>query len=239
MEKTKLNRFVQKYNLNGHAEQVKWTFKDNQLITDFVTEDKSLKGIIVMKNMQFDDMDIGVYDTAQLQRLLGVLEEDINVDINKIGDKAVALNIKNDTISVDFNLSDLSIIPSPQQLKNIPNFTTQIKIDNRFIETFIKGKMALPDSQTFSLISKRDVPMVIIGYAATNTNRVNIPVETTTNGLIDNISFNANLFRDVLYANKECTSATFEVSNEGLARINFKVDDYDSTYYVVATQGVD
>ena len=48
-----------------------------------------------------------------------------------------------------------------------------------------------------------------------------------------------NLFKDVLLANKECSSATLEVSNEGLARITFKVDDYDSTYYVVATQGVD
>ena len=57
--------------------------------------------------------------------------------------------------------------------------------------------------------------------------------------MTDNVSFNANLFRDVLVSNKECTSATLEVSNEGLARINFKVDDYDSTYYIVATQGVD
>ena len=82
-------------------------------------------------------------------------------------------------------------------------------------------------------------PEVVIGYASTNTNRVNIPVETTSNGLTDNVSFNANLFRDVLVSNKECTSATLEVSNDGLARINFKIDDYDSTYYIVATQGVD
>ena len=68
---------------------------------------------------------------------------------------------------------------------------------------------------------------------------MNIPVETHKNDLTDVISFNANLFRDVLSANKECTSAVLEVSNEGLARINFKVDDYDSTYYIVATQGVD
>ena len=51
--------------------------------------------------------------------------------------------------------------------------------------------------------------------------------------------FNADLFKEVLLANRECTSARLEVSNEGLARINFKVDDYDSTYYIVATQGVD
>ena len=68
---------------------------------------------------------------------------------------------------------------------------------------------------------------------------MNIPVETTSSDLNKPISFNANLFKEVLVANRECTSAVLEVSNEGLARVNFKVDDYDSTYYVVAMQDVD
>ena len=80
---------------------------------------------------------------------------------------------------------------------------------------------------------------VVIGYSSTNTNRVNIPVETTSSSLEKPISFNANLFKEVLVANRECTSAVLEVSNEGLAKVNFKVDDYDSTYYVVAMQDVD
>ena len=47
------------------------------------------------------------------------------------------------------------------------------------------------------------------------------------------LSFNANLFREVLSANKECESAKFEVSGDGLSRISFKIDDYESTYYLV------
>ena len=53
------------------------------------------------------------------------------------------------------------------------------------------------------------------------------------------ITFNANLFKEVLVANRECSSAILEVSTEGLARVNFKIDDFDSTYYVVAMQDVD
>ena len=79
----------------------------------------------------------------------------------------------------------------------------------------------------------------MIGYSSTNTNRVNIPVECDTCNIENPITFNANLFKEVLVANKECTSAVLEVSTEGLARVNFKVDDYDSTYYVVAMQDVD
>ena len=43
----------------------------------------------------------------------------------------------------------------------------------------------------------------------------------------------------MLVANKDCTSAVLEVSNEGLAKVNFKIDDYDSTYYIVAMKDVD
>ena len=78
---------------------------------------------------------------------------------------------------------------------------------------------------------------VVIGYAEINTNRVTLPVETESYEVIDNVSFNANLFKDVLVANKECEDATLEVSSQGL-RINFKVDEYDATYYLVADTDV-
>ena len=79
----------------------------------------------------------------------------------------------------------------------------------------------------------------VIGYSSTNTNRVTIPVETNTNGLTEPVTFNANLFKEMLVANKECKSAVLEVSNEGLAKVNFKIDDYDSTYFIVAMTDID
>jgi len=239
MQKTKLNRFISKYNLNGNVNSVKWSAKDNTLSTSFVTSDKSLMGNVKVDNFQFEDGDVGVYTTDQLVKLLGVLGEDVMLSVARAGDKAYSLKVKNGVVSVDYTLSDLSVIPDPPSLKRIPDFQTQIKVDSNFIDTFVKGKSALSEAETFTITNNNGNTQVVIGYSSTNTNRVNIPVETTSNGLTDNISFNANLFRDVLVSNKECTSATFEVSNEGLARINFKVDDYDSTYYIVATQGVD
>ena len=238
MQKTKLDRFIQKYNLNGNVNSVKWTSKDDTLATTFVTLDKSLMGSVSVDNVQFDEGDVGVYTTDLLQKLLGVLGDDVTLNVSKFGDKAVSLKVQNGTVSVDYTLSDLSVIPDPPTLKRVPEFQTNIKIDSHFIDTFIKGKSALSEAETFTLTTG-DETQVVIGYASTNTNRVNIPVETTKNGLTDNISFNANLFRDVLSANKECTSAVLEVSNDGLLRINFKVDDYDSTYYLVAIQRVD
>ena len=240
MEKTKLNKFIQKYNLGGNVNSVKWTAGTNQLKTSFVTPDKSLLGTVVADNVKFEDADMGVYQTDQLQKLLNVLDNDVDLSLTRAGDRAVSLKVKNGSVSVDYVLSDLSVIPDPPALKRLPDFQTQVKLDSQFIDTFIKGKSALADVDMFTFVNDKDGNLnAVIGYSSTNTSRVTIPVETTKNGLTEPVTFNANLFKEMLVANKECKSAVLEVSNEGLAKVNFKIDDYDSTYYIVAMTDVD
>ena len=42
MQKSKLDRFIQKYNLGGNVNSVKWKSTTDTLSTTFVTPDKSL-----------------------------------------------------------------------------------------------------------------------------------------------------------------------------------------------------
>ena len=46
------------------------------------------------------------------------------------------------------------------------------------------------------------------------------------------------MFASILNANKDCESATLEVSSAGLSRIQFSIDNYDSEYFLVSTQAV-
>ena len=239
MQKSKLDKFIQKYNLGGNVNSVKWKSDGSSLSTSFVTPDKSLLGNVKVDKFQFEDAELGIYQTDQLKSLIGVLGDDVSLDLTRFGDKAVSLKVKNGPVSVDYVLSDLSVISDPPQMKRVPEFGTKIKLDNNFINTFIKGKGALSDIDTFTVIKSNNGCEVVIGYSSTNTNRVNIPVESTSCDVDTPITFNANLFKEVLVANRECTSAVLEVSTEGLAKVNFKVDDYDSEYFIVAMQDVD
>ena len=240
MQKSKLNRFIQKYNLGGNVNSVKWSSDGNSLKTSFVTPDKSLLGNVDVGKFNLETAEIGVYQTDQLQKLLSVLGDKVELNLSKAGEQAVSLEIKNDAVSVNYVLSDLSVIADPPALKRLPEFGTKIKLDTKFMDTFIKGKSALSDVDMFTIVNNKDGGCdVIIGYSSMNTNRVKIPVNCDVCKVDKPITFNANLFKEVLVANKECSSAVLEVSNEGLARVNFKVDDYDSTYYVVAMQDVD
>jgi hypothetical protein len=107
------------------------------------------------------------------------------------------------------------------------------------INKFISGKSALQDTSTFTVITNESSTKLVIGYSSVNTNRVTIPVVTSEFSSIDNVSFNADYFSNILVANKECESAYLQVSSEGLAKISFKIDHYTATYWLVATTEAD
>ena len=239
MNKHSLNRFIDKYYLGGNCSSVVINSKGDKLSTRFITGDKNLLGELHMTGWNFDEADLGVYNTEQLVKLLSVLSENISMNLTKAGDKAVSLKISDTKSDVNYMLSDLSVISSPPNLKSIPDFEVKIKVDKSFMSKFVAGKGALTDTDNFTVITDDEGVKVVIGYAEINTNRVTLPVETESYDKIENVSFNANLFRDVLVANKECESATLEVSSEGLSKIVFNVDDYSVTYYLVSVQDVD
>ena len=145
MQKSKLNRFIQKYNLGGNVNSVKWKSSGDSISTSFVTPDKSLLGNVTVDKFSFDNAELGVYQTDVLQKLLSVLGDDISLDLSKFDEKAVSLKVKNGPVSVDYVLSDLSVIAEPPALKKLPEFGTSVKLDTKFIDTFIKGKSVFVD----------------------------------------------------------------------------------------------
>ena len=237
MDKSKLVKFINKYYLGGNVNSVAINSDGNGLSTRFVSGDKSLLGEVKLNNYSITQADFGVYQTDALLKMLSVLDNDVSIDLVKAEEKAISLDAKDSGAKVRYMLSDLSVINTPPQLKQIPEFELLLNVDKTFVSKFISGKGALPDTESFTIVSG-DKPEVVIGYSSIATNRIAVPVENQTDNTIDNISFNANLFKDVLEANKECESAVLEVSSEGLARITFNVNDYESTYYLVAVQNV-
>ena len=238
MEKQSLNRFVSKYNLAGLVESVKWESKDGSLTTSFISDDKSVLGSVTMKDFDSTDATFGVYDTTKLTKMLSVLGDDIEFSINDIDGKSVSLKFKDGSTSVNYMLADLSVIPNVPDLKQLPDFDTEIKLDSNFISKFIKAKGALADENNFTFTCTGEKNgQIILGYSNINTNRIKIDVDCTCKkDKVDPISFSANFLKEILAANKEATDATLKISSQGLAHISFEVDEYESNYYLVEIQ---
>ena len=137
MNKYKLTRFIDKYHLGGNVNAVVINSKKDSLTTRFITGDKALLGELSMANWTFDEAELGVYDTEQLSRLLGVLDDDVNLNLTQSGDKAIAVEISDALSKVNFMLSDKSVINQPPPLKQLPEFQIAIKVDSNFIQRFI------------------------------------------------------------------------------------------------------
>ena len=236
MEKGKLGRFVQKYNLAGLVESVKWESKDGSLTTSFISDDKSVLGSVTMTEFEGSSASFGVYDTTKLTKMLSVLGGDVDFNINDIDGKPVSLKFKDTSTSVNYMLADLSVIPNVPDLKQLPDFNSEIKLDSNFISTFIKAKNALQDENNFTFTCKDNKGTIVLGHSNINTNRINIDVDCTCDGDVKPISFSANFLKEILVANKEATDATLKISSQGLAHIHFNIDNYDSNYYLVEIQ---
>ena len=234
MNKQKLTGFIEKYSLGNTIESVPWSIKNNTLATDFVSDDRTLLGNVKLNSFEIDDTEFGIYNTTQLQKMISVLGSDVKVNLKKVDKRAIAIDMTDDEVSLNYMLADLDIIPRAHKLKTLPDTTVVIKIDNDFITKFVRAKNALSESDNFTVISN-NITQIIIGESDSNTNKININVKTETSGKLPAISFNANYLKEILAANRDHTTGKMEVCAGGLAILTFSNADYTSKYYLVQT----
>ena len=153
MNKQKLVRFINKFYLNGIVNSVvlNSNSENQQLSARFISGDKNLLGDLTMDKWNFEDSNIGVYNTEQLIKLLDVLDEDVNISLTKSGDKALSIKVNDGSSSINYMLSDTSIINDPPQMKTIPDFELSVDITPQFINKFIAGKGSLSEAENFTV----------------------------------------------------------------------------------------
>jgi hypothetical protein len=243
MKKTILDTFIKKYNIGGNIESVKIVVKDKELITSAITDDKNVMAHVKVTDFTaLDDIEIGIYDTAKLKQMIGVLGEDIEISTNTKNDKVTSLNFSDQSTNVQYVTSDLAVIPVAPNIKKIPDFNAEIELNNEFISKFIKAKNALSDVDTFTLtMNKKNKLEMIIGFTNTNSNKItlNITAKEGKDKVSKPISFSAKYLKDILTSNNDCEGAVLRSSDLGLANISFTKDNFVSTYYLVEIKSVD
>jgi hypothetical protein len=235
MEKSKLINFIGKYHLGGLVNSVAWN-SNGSLSTRFISDDKCVVGEVRLNNFNSENSKFGVYQTDLLIKLLGVLGNTVSFQINGTDDKPYSLTFDDKSTTVNYMLADLAVIPPAPDLKQLPPFEMSIPITKEFIDKFLKAKSALPDIEKFTVLKnkKQNKYQIVIGYSNTNSNRISIDVDCTSNSdEIEPISFSAKYFSGILAANKDLNGGTLKVSSEGLAVAEFDIDDFDATYYLV------
>lgn len=241
MHKSRLIDFISKYTIKK-IDSVTWEVNKNNLRTRIISDDKSMIGEVVLLDFKLDDdfvgSKLGVYQTGKLLKMLAPLQDDIDILPYKVGDKVVSLRCKAINAKMNFPLSDLAVIPHVPPMKRVPDtFELQLKIDDTFIETFLKSKSALPEVVVFSVEAKgTDKGEILLGQTDVNTDTFTLEPDNITKATMEKMYFNAEIFADILSANKD-VETTLEISSEGLARIKYETKEYKAEYFLVAKKG--
>ena len=234
MEKARLINFINKYHLGGLVQSVAWN-SNGSLKTRFISDDKCVVGEIKLDKFNSDSSKFGVYNTDLLVKLLGVLGNDVNFQINSAGDKAFSLTLDDKSTTVNYMLADLAVIPPTPELKELPEFELKVSITKEFIDKFIRAKAALPEIEHFTVMKNQKLNkyQIVLGYSNTNSNRISLDIDCSSNVDIEPISFSAKYFREILASNKDLNGGTMLVSSEGLAKVEFDIDDFEYRYFLV------
>jgi hypothetical protein len=235
MKKSEFVKFINRYHLSGATTSVKWIAQDGTLTTNFITDDQNVIGMVSTK-LDIGNHNLGVYATPQLVKMLSATNEELKLTVKEIDSKSISIALSDGDVDMTFMLADLSVIRQVPELKNTPDFNVSVSIDDNFITKFIKAKNAIPEAENFGVSHANDSTDIILNYATINTNRIKYSIENQNSNDMSVVCFSANLFKDILLANKDAESGTLEVSSAGLARVSFKSQTYTAVYYLVQLQ---
>ena len=228
MEKLKLDGFINRYNLGGEVESVMLNSTDTNVSVKMISDDKTLLGDVTVTEKEFPTGDYGIYTTSQLKGLLSVLDSSIKVE-----ETTGAIKFSDKGTKVQYMLAAPSVIPAVPDLKALPDFDSDLTLDDEFVNKFIKSKGALADADTFTFTCKDNKGEIILGYSSINSNRISINVNCVCESDIEPIAFSAKYLKAILIANKGSNKSSLKISSKGLAHLAFTDGDYVSNYYLV------
>jgi hypothetical protein len=234
MKKQTLQKFIEKYYLAGAVETVLWK-SDSTLECDFVNETQDLVGKACMLQNKLPAGKIGVYKTSQFTKILTALNDDIDIKFEGDPNQLYAISVNDTKTKAKFMLADPSVIKKAPEIKATPEWDIEININDSFISDFNKVRNALPEASIFAILSNGNKVNFVINYSTINSTRLSFECDATKISDMPATAFNADLFKEVLNANKGMTG-TLKVSSKGLMKLEFSDTEFATSYFLVKQQ---
>lgn len=233
ISKALIERFIGKYNLGGAIESVKLVSSGDSLAVDCCDEAKTIYAFISTPQIALAEGNFNIFETAQLRSLLNVLGEEIDLKVHQAGGVATSFKISDGMAKVAFALADPSVVPPVPIPKNLPKPEVTIKLDKKFMDTFVKARSALSSVNLFTVVSDGDKTEVVLGYEEHNSTNVTITADTEEADVMKPTSFPASLLKDIIMANRDAKSGVLTVSERGFAAVKFEVEGFTKVEYAL------
>ena len=234
MEKSKLQSFINRYYLAGNCEAVVLKNNTDTVCCDLIDADQTVVGKVKWKTDPFMNGEMGINHTGALIKMLSAVGENLDINVQEASGKNYAMKITEGSTKATFMLADITVIPGVPTINVEPEYQVTIDLNDEFTSKFIKAKNALPDANNFAVQVQNGKIKFIINYSTVNSDNISFELNGG-NTPLEPICFSADKLKEVLVANKG-DSGKMYISSDGLARIDFTGNDFDSNYWLVQLQ---
>lgn len=245
INKLDLTSIISKYYLNGMNEAVKWDIQDNKLTIKFTAPDKTMIGVVTCDNFELEDSSIGISNTTQLNKLLGITNGYLNLEYQKQHKMITKLIVSDNQFTLNYALADLMIIPKAGEYIGDDQYNIEATLDNESINAIVRAKSALAETDTVvfqPVINAATMEMqleMVFGGNIEHSNKVSFYLpDITTHDLppMFKVHYNSNLIKEIMYCNKDVANCTMGINLDGVMKLAFDNGSIKSEYYLVAKE---
>ena len=239
VNKNTLQSVVSKYYLNGLFSQVKWRIKDNTL-TIYAGE-QGRAGKVLLKDFQFEDCELGIFDTHKLSKLLSITNGDLIITAEKSHKIYTKLHIADSNFDLNYSLADIFVIPKATYYQDIEEPDVDIPLEKENIDALIKAKTALSDQsnlliRTTENIDGTPVCEFTFGDIENFSNKVTYTLQGDIKVTDLELPFNSDILKDIFSNNKDMENGRLRVSADGMIQLNFYSEDIETEYFLLRNE---
>ena len=241
--KSKIQGFLDRYYLDGEIERTRVEYSPNSqtLRTAFRSTDESVTGVVTLKEFDFDrEFDIAIHDTTRLRKLIGVLEDQIDINLEWVHEP-VSIYFVDDFKKVRFILGQKAAIPKVNGTPNVDiDWNIEFDLKPMFIKNFKSAVKALENGSFAVDVSDDGRMKLVLGYMTRGSNNsINLYPDPDVFKFSPKpnkpLVFNATKCTKMLSANADSTNSRCKISSTmDVMKFEFESDTFESTYYISA-----
>lgn len=241
IEKNHLQSIISRYYLGGLIESVKWEIQNNTLNIAFMSPNKDMIGELECNEFPIEDCELAIFNTTQLNKLLGVTSGQLLISPIKTNKVYTKLTLQDVSFTVEYSLADPLMIQSPGTINEPDKYDVSAIMEPNDVLAFTKAASAIPNNELVTLKATESIhgnPILefIFGEKMEFSNRITFTVEAQ-HSIVEGhkIPFNSNMLREIFHNNKGASSTSIKFTQEGLLKLefDFKEENTKTTYFVV------
>ena len=236
IKKVDLQSFINRYYLKVN-EHVMWSFMNNTLTVNFTTPSKDVIGNVKCEDIEFENIDLPIFNTKKIQSLVDLCEGEILMEVEKTNKVPTKLKISDEKFNTVYALADALLIPKVGTIREI-EYDIELELNPEDVLNLVKARSAMSETAKLVIGTTKDldgdpVCEVILGEEGGHDNKISYQLRGKINKMGTKMPFNLDKFRDILNVNKNSDEGLIQLSTEGLMKITFKKGKITSTYFMV------